>query len=285
MQVLRSLLYVPGSRSEMLAKVPDLSADALVVDLEDAVAPQEKELARNRVREAHERGSFEARRPWMLRINPPGTHWHDDDVALAESLSPTLVVIPKCEDPDVVSGLAARFSAHDSSTALMIETARGVAAAQALAVCHPRVEVLVVGSADLRRSLGGRPDPERAWERHALSEILLAARVGECLAVDGVYFLFRDGDGLRRHARVARDLGYDGKSCIHPLQIPIVHQVFSSDPEEIRWARSVLKAWRVGHGERRGVLAHEGEMIEALHLTMARRILARSPLGPDPDSD
>ena len=110
-----------------------------------------------------------------------------------------------------------------------------------------------------------------------MSEILLAARMHDCAAIDAVHFRFRDLEGLEQEARIARDLGFDGKSCIHPGQIEVVHRIFSSSPEELHWAGEVLRGWDEGDGERQGVVVIEGEMIEALHVDLARRILDRAP--------
>jgi citrate lyase beta subunit len=272
----RSLLYVPAAKPSMLQKIPSLAADAFVVDLEDGVSAQQKESARELLREAAAARFIPDGVPWMLRVNGVGSAGHEDDLSLAEALRPPVVLVPKAEDPEEVGDLADWFSGHGSGTALMIETARGVAAARELAACHESIAALVVGSADLRMSLRARPDDDRMWERHALGEILLAARAAGLLAIDSVYFRFRDDEGLRRHASIARGLGYDGKSCIHPAQIPVLHEVFAPSQEEVGWARRVVEAWRTLDGERRGVLVVDGEMIEALHVTVAGRILERS---------
>ncbi|HEX6851024.1 MAG TPA: CoA ester lyase [Candidatus Polarisedimenticolaceae bacterium] len=276
MKAPRSLLYVPAASPSMLQKIPSLAADAFVVDLEDGISAQQKESARELLREAAAARLIPENVPWMLRVNGVGSAGHEDDLSLAEALHPPLVLVPKAEDPEEVCDLADWFSGHGSGTALMIETARGVAAARELAACHERIAALVVGSADLRMSLRARPDDERGWERHALGEILLAARASDVLAIDSVYFRFRDDEGLRRHASIARGMGYDGKSCIHPSQIPVIHEVFAPTMDELGWARRVVDAWRTLDGERRGVLVVDGEMIEALHVTVAARILERS---------
>jgi citrate lyase beta subunit len=133
----------------------------------------------------------------------------------------------------------------------------------------------IFGSADLRASLRARPDAGRAWEQHALSHVLLAARRFGRMAIDSVYFRYRDDEGLKAHAAFARDLGYDGKSCIHPAQVTTVHDVYRSTPEELSWARHVLAAWASGDGAAKGIVAMDGEMIEALHVGLAERILGR----------
>jgi len=261
----------------MLDKVPRLEADLVIVDLEDGVAPNEKDLAREHVRQAVGAGALGSHLPWMLRVNSGRAGPPVEDLTLVGYAHPAWVVLPKAEDPATVRALAARFDEHGSSTALMIETAAGLAEVMALAGAHAAVRMLIVGSADLRLSLGARPDSGRAWEHFALAQVLLAARRHGLAAIDSVYFHYRNLDGLREHAAIARDLGYDGKSCIHPAQIPVIHGVFASTRDEVAWARKVLECWALGHGARHGVVAMDGEMIEALHVTVAERILARAP--------
>lgn len=271
----RSVLYVPAFRAERLATASFLAADAYIVDLEDGIGPDEKERARETVRRCAEEGAFHALPLWMLRVNAPGSPWHEDDLSLAEALRPPLVVLPKAEDPQETADLAGWFAGHETGTALMIETAAGVAAARELAASHEGVEMMILGSADLRRSLRAQPDGDRMWERHAMAEVLLAARARDLTAIDSVYFHFRDTEGLRRHASIGRRMGYDGASCIHPSQIPVLHEVFAPTPEEVAWAERVLAEWEAAGRDGRAVLVVEGEMIESLHAGIARRILNR----------
>jgi len=261
----------------MLAKLPALRADAVVLDIEDGVAPEEKPAARAHLREASARGWLGAGPPWSVRINPRGSPWHADDLDLVDELRPPRVLLAKAETPESVAAAADRCADAGSRIGLMIETARGVGRARELAAANARIDLLVVGSADLRLSLGARPDADRRWELHALGETLLAARMHGCRAIDSVYFHYRDPEGLAAHARVSRDLGFDGKSCIHPDQVPTIHEVFSSSAEELAWAHGVLRAWVEQNGAQSGVVVHEGEMIEALHLEVAERILERAP--------
>lgn len=267
---------MPAGERRMLAKLRELAADALVLDLEDGVAPRGKDAARANLREAYAEGRLALEIPWLLRINPPSMPEHEDDLALAEALRPAGIVLPKAEDPEHVIVLARRLEGLGIATALGLETARGVGRARDLATCHSAVRMLIYGAADLRLSLGARPDPDRAWERHAMGEILLAARMQRAAAIDGVYFRYRDLEGLARHAGIARDLGYDGKSCIHPCQIEPIHAAFAPTPDEIAWASRILTAWRAEGGSELGVIVVEGEMIESLHTELARRILARA---------
>lgn len=258
----------------MLAKAQGLGADALIADLEDGVAPALKAAARSNARAALEQPI-----PWMLRINALGSAWDRQDLELALATRPAAIVLPKAESPLEVAELGTSLGATSIGIALMVETARGVACARELAGSHPRVGMLIVGSADLRMSLGARPDEQRAWELHALGAILLAARMHGCAAIDSVYFHFRDPTGLARHARIARDLGYDGKSCIHPDQIEPIHGVWRSSPEEVAWARKVLQAWST-RDLTAGVVTVDDEMVEELHVRLADRILERAVSGP-----
>jgi citrate lyase subunit beta/citryl-CoA lyase len=271
----RSVLYLPASRREFVAKIPSVPADLVLVDLEDGVAPGEKDEARDNVRGAVASGVLGSGRPWMLRVNGGRLGPPDEDLMLVGFAKPAIVVIPKAENVEFVRALAARFADHGAATALMIETAAGVACVMDLLGAHAAVCMAIVGSADLRLSLRARPDPDRAWERHALSQVVLAARRYGRMAIDSVYFNYRDRGGLRRHAAIARDLGYDGKSCIHPAQIPTIHEVYTSTDDEIGWARRVVAAWADGNGAAKGIVAMEGEMIEALHVMLAERILER----------
>jgi citrate lyase subunit beta/citryl-CoA lyase len=272
----RSVLYVPASRGKFLEKIPSLTADLVLVDLEDGVAPDDKDAAREHVRAAVASGVLGGDRAWMMRVNGGRSGIKPEDLTLVGFAKPTIVVLPKAEDPEFVRTLASRFADHGAATALMIETAAGVASAMELMGAHASVCMAIVGSADLQISLGARPEAGRLFELHALSQVLLAARRFGRTAIDSVYFRYRDDAGLRAHAAIARELGYDGKSCIHPSQVPTIHELYGSTPEEIRWARRVVAAWEDGQGAANGVVAMDGEMIEALHVSLAERILERS---------
>jgi citrate lyase subunit beta/citryl-CoA lyase len=259
----------------MLQRLAGLPADALIFDLEDGVPPGSKEDARKNLFKAAETNGLPLHRSWMIRINRPDSEWFDADLEMLEKLGPPMVVLPKAEDSERISELAERFARHGSETALMIETVHGVGSVRELAGAGPNVRMLMFGSADFRLSMGARPDPDRNWEQHALHEILLAARMHGCLAIDSVYFRFRDSTGLAAHARVSRDLGFDGKACIHPGQVRVIHEVFSPTNDEVDWAEAVLSEWESQDGAGRGVVVVNGEMIEALHLEVARRVLER----------
>jgi citrate lyase beta subunit len=230
-----------------------LPADLVLVDLEDGVAPADKDEARDNVRSAIAAGFLTADHPWMLRVNGGRLGPPAEDLTLVGFAKPAIVVVPKAEDPEFVGGLAARFAGHGAATALMIETPAGVACAMSLMNAHPSVCMAIFGSADLRASLGARPGLGRAWEAHALSHVLLAARRFGRVAIDSVYFRYRDDDGLRSHSALARELGYDGKSCIHPHQVATIHDVYASNRRIVQPSASHVRLAR-GAGEygRRG---------------------------------
>ena len=273
----RSMMFVPASKPKMLAGVEGLDADVVVLDLEDGVAPDLKNEARDSVVELRNDGFPRFERMWAVRINPPDTPWHEADMQAVAELKPPLVAIPKAEDASDVARICDRLAAHGTQTAIMLETAVGVGRVRELVAAHPSIAMLVLGAADLRRSLGARLDPDRRWEAYSLGEILIAARMHGKLAIDGVYFHFRDIDGLESAAGFSRDLGFDGKRCIHPSQIDSINRVYSSSEKEIEWANAVLQAWEAEDARGRSIIVVDGEMIELLHVDIARRILARAP--------
>ncbi len=268
----RSLLYVPASSEAMLRKAGSRGADALIVDLEDGVLPEAKDAARSRAEELWAEVGL-ASSEVLLRVNAAGTPWHEADVDAAARLLPKGVVLPKCEDPEAVDGVARRLG--EAPLFLMIETARGVLAASALARA-PRVAGLLFGAADFRASIRAARDPDEAELHVARSTIVLAARAADVLAFDTPFFDYRDESGLERSARRARTLGFDGKTCIHPAQVAVVNRVFSPTAEEIERATAVVAALEAAAREGRAVATVDGEMVEPLHAAEARRTLARA---------
>jgi citrate lyase beta subunit len=234
-----------------------------VVDLEDALHPSAKEAARALLR-----------RVWpaigghkLLRVNGADTPWHADDLALAEELKPDGVVLPKVEDPWQVPLVGAPVF-------LMVETARGVLAAASLARVDG-VAGLVLGGADLRRSLHASPLPDEAELLAARGAVVLAARAAGIAAYDTPWFNVADAVGLEASARRARALGFDGKTAIHPGQLDVIHAAFTPTAEEVERARRVIAAIEEAGAKGLGVATVDGEMVEALHADEARRVLAR----------
>ena len=269
----RSLLYIPGDKPKHLQKAAHVGADRVLLDLEDGVAPSCKQMARQAVR----RAALEGLLPegWLLRLNAAASAEFERDLALARELQPAGLVLPKAESAEAIAALARETESWRPALALVVETAAGVRDVAQLAV-QPGVAMLIFGSADYRLSLGAPPSTDREFERYALGQIMVAARAAGCLAYDSVYFRFRDAAGLEAHAALGRKLGFDGKSCIHPAQLDPIHRCYSSTAAETAWARQVLQAWDEQEGEARGVVVLEGEMLEALHLTQAHRILERA---------
>jgi citrate lyase beta subunit len=268
----RSLLYVPASSEAMLRKAGSRGADAVIVDLEDGVLPGAKEDARARAERLWlelDLGGSEV----LLRVNAPGTPWHEADLDVAARIRPAGVVLPKCEEPGRVAAVAARLGA--APLFLMVETARGVLAAAELARV-PGAAALLFGAADFRASVRASRDPEEAELALARGTLVLAARAAGIEAFDTPFFDYRDDAGLERSARRARALGFDGKTCIHPGQVAIVNHVFSPSEEEVARAERIVAALEAAAREGRAVATVDGEMVEPLHAAEARRTLARA---------
>lgn len=268
----RSLLYVPASSEAMLRKAGSRGADAVIVDLEDGVLPDAKDDARARAERLWlelDLGGSEV----LLRVNAPGTPWHEADLDVAARIRPAGVVLPKCEEPGRVAAVAARLGA--APLFLMVETARGVLAAAELARV-PGAAALLFGAADFRASVRASRDPEEAELALARGTLVLAARAAGIEAFDTPFFAYRDDAGLERSARRARTLGFDGKTCIHPGQVAIVNHVFSPSEEKVARAERIVAALEAAAREGRAVATVDGEMVEPLHAAEARRTLARA---------
>jgi citrate lyase beta subunit len=298
----RSVLATPGSNPRMIAKALASDADLVMIDLEDAVAPDAKAAARATVAEALREGDWQGR-PRTFRMNALDTPWFVHD--LLEVIDGArgqvdLVVVPKvarAEDVHVVATILASLEVaaeakHAIGLETQIESAAGLAHCEAIAVASPRVEALVFGPGDYAASIRmplaaiGMPDrwdadyPGHRWD-YPLQRILVAARAAGVRAIDGPYADFRDREGFRRSCLVARALGYDGKWCIHPDQVPIANEVFSADEAELTWAREILAANAEAEQAGRGSFALNGQMIDAATLRMAHATLARSGLDRD----
>lgn len=273
MTVPRSLLFVPGDRADMVAKAPRSSPDAIAVDLEDAVAPGDKDEARRTavaaVDDLPDRNQHADRGALVLiRVNPPGTPWFDDDVEAVVGTRAG-VVLPKYEEPEQLRDLRERLG--DRPVVVGIETARGVARARDL-LDGSDVTAAYFGAEDFIASVGGRRTASSREVLFARSEVLLAARLAGVGALDQTVVNVRDAELFRADAAQGRDLGYDGKICIHPAQVTLAHEVFTPSDEEIAHARDVVEAGRAGVG------VVNGEMVDDVHLRMAAAVLARAGL-------
>jgi citrate lyase subunit beta/citryl-CoA lyase len=268
----RSVLYMPGANARALEKARDLPADALILDLEDAVAPEAKEAARERVVAAVAAGGYGGRE-LIVRINGLDTPWGQDDVRAVASLDLSGVLVPKVERVEQVAAVSAALGSRGMPLWIMVETPLGVLRLEEIVAGSPRIEVLVMGTSDLVQALHARHTAARAEVMPALARCVLVARAFDRVALDGVHLDFRDPVAFRAACTQARDLGFDGKTLIHPGQIEIANEVFAPSPEEVARARRVLEVWRQAEREGKGVAVLDGRLVENLHVAEAERVL------------
>ncbi len=273
----RSVLYMPGSRARALEKARTLPADALILDLEDAVTPDEKENARALVVEALAAGGYGARE-LIVRINGLDTPWGAADLAAAAKAGPDAILIPKVESPEMIEAVAAGMGAAPARTAIwaMMETPKGVLNAAAIAGAHPRLAGFVMGTNDLVKELRASHAPGRAPVAVSLGLCLLAARAEGLVALDGVCNAFRDDALLRAECEDGRALGFDGKTLIHPGQIAIANEIFGPSAEALAEAEAQLAAHEAVVAEGGGVAVVNGRIVENLHVETAKRLLAEA---------
>jgi citrate lyase subunit beta/citryl-CoA lyase len=273
----RSVLYVPGANARAIEKARTLAADALILDLEDAVAPSSKVEARGRVVEALGAGGFGPREV-AVRVNGPSTPWGADDVAAIARARTDALVLPKVESAAEVHAAVAALAAAGAPARLAlwctIETPRGVLAAAEIAAASPRVACLVAGTSDLVKDLGARHTPGRAEVLTSLALIVLAARACGLAALDGVHLDLADDAGFEASCRQGRDLGFDGKTLIHPRTIDAANRAFAPAAAELEEARRVIAAHAAAQAAGQGVVVVDGRLVEALHVEAARRRVA-----------
>ena len=269
---LRSVLYLPASNVRALEKAANLPCDAIIFDLEDAVAADEKPRARETLAAAL-RGTDYGPRARIVRINALSSLWGAADVAAMSGLPVDAVLIPKDDGPQDVQAVADLVP--DVPLWAMMETPRGCLNAAAIAA-HPRLTGFVMGTNDLAKDMGARFHPDRLPMQTALGLCLLAARAEGIVAIDGVYNALRDDEGLRAECDQGRDLGFDGKTLIHPAQLGIANVAFAPSSAEVDLARRQIAAWTQAQAEGRGVTVVDGRIVENLHIDTARRTLART---------
>jgi len=271
----RSLLYVPASAESMVRRVGPRGADVVILDLEDGVHASAKEQARAAVgtflREV-DFGSSEV----FVRVNALSTPWAAEDLAAVPASGVAAVVVPKVSSPEDVRRAESLLGRADTPLFAMVESAAAVLAAPAIARSSSRLAGLIFGSADYRESLGAGRDPDEAELLFARGQILHAARAARLEVYDAPFFDYRDLPGLERSAGRVRTLGFDGKTAIHPSQVAVIQRAFTPDAAEVEWARSVVRAVEQASERGHAVAGLQGEMVEAVHERMARRILARA---------
>lgn len=271
----------------MLVKARTLDADEVVIDLEDAVAPAQKEMARAATVAALSEDGWQARSV-AVRVNGTETPWFEDDVRALAAAGKALgsLVIPKVEAADDLRRLEALLGPSDSGrddvvgVQALIETAAGLSHVNAIAASSPRLEALIIGYADLAASLGRPPsarhDPDR-WS-FTLDSVLVAARAAGIQAIDGPHLQIDDLEGLAAAASRARDLGYDGKWALHPSQLAPINQIFTPSPDELARAQAILAALEESEGGGgAGAALLDGEMVDEASRKLARHVLARAP--------
>lgn len=269
----RSALFLPAANARAIVKARSLDCDAVILDLEDAVAPAAKPAARDAAVAAVRDGGW-GHRAVLIRVNALVTPWSEDDFAAFAGLDGLDgLVVPKVGD--AADAAVAVSRAGSVPIWAMIETPRAVLAADAIAVT-PGVAALVAGTNDLGADLHARPHADRLPLLFSLSRIVLAARAAGIFAFDGVFNSLTDAMGLAREANHGRDLGFDGKSVIHPGQIAAVNAVFGPSAGEIAAAHGLIATFDTVLAKGSGVTAHGGAMVEALHVAAARRLLAQA---------
>ncbi len=271
----RSVLYMPANNERALEKAKTLPVDGLILDLEDAVGPDHKAVARENACAATASGDYGLREV-TIRVNGIGTQWHEEDLAAACGAGPDGIVVPKVGSAQQVRDLVAAMEAHGvparTSLWAMVETPEAILGAAELAAASDRLAVLVMGTNDLVKELGARHVPGRAPLATALSLSVLAARAAGIAILDGVYNDVRDTAGFEAECAAGRDLGFDGKTLIHPGQVEACNAIFAPSADEEDDARGVLAAWEAGSGT--GVVTYRGRMVENLHVDIARRVIA-----------
>lgn len=255
-----------------MEKAGSRGADVLVLDLEDGVHPDQKDPARRMVEDALQRVDFGDSEVWV-RVNAASSPWFQDDVSMVAKVRPAGAILPKVESAEAVERLAGALP--ELPLFLMIETAVGVLESRSLAR-RPGVQGLLFGAADYRESLRAGRTPDESELFFARVSILHAARAAGIEAFDTPWFEYKDLAGLEASAGRARVLGFDGKTAVHPSQVPTLNRVFSPTPEEIERARGIVDVMEKAFADGRNVATLGNEMVEALHLAEARRVLARA---------
>jgi Citrate lyase beta subunit len=280
----RSVLYVSAANPRAMEKARTLSADAIVFDLEDSVAPSEKEAARERLRAYFAEGPLGRGREAVIRINALAGPWGGEDLLAARACRPDAILIPKVDEPDDVTSVADVLSETDAPDTLrlwaMIETPRGVMNAGLIARAArgpaSRLDCFVTGTNDLVKETGVDLQPGRTYLTPWLMQIVLAARAYRLDVIDGVYNDFRDAGGFLAECREGRAMGFDGKSLIHPAQIEPVNAAFGIDPARLAEAREIVAAFARPENAGAGVINLNGRMVERLHAEMAAALIEKA---------
>ena len=268
----RSVLYIPGSKPRALEKARGLPVDAIIFDLEDAVSVEEKENARATLAEALAQGGYGARVK-IVRINGLDTAWGRADAEAAANMGCDAILLPKVSSPADLDALAA--ITKDVPLWAMMETPRGMLNAAAIAA-HPNLQGMVMGTNDLAKEMQTRFRADRLPLMSGLGLCLLAAKAEAKIIVDGVYNAFKDDAGLAAECEQGRDMGFDGKTLIHPAQVEVTNQAFAPSEAEVDLAQRQIAAFEAAEASGQGVAVVDGKIVENLHVVTAREILAKA---------
>ncbi|UWQ54601.1 HpcH/HpaI aldolase/citrate lyase family protein [Leisingera caerulea] len=268
----RSVLYIPGSKPRALEKAKTLPVDAVIFDLEDAVSVDEKTNARATLAQALEAGGFGVRMK-IVRINGLDTEWGREDAIAAAKMDCDAILLPKVNSPADLDALAEITG--DIPLWAMMETPRGMLNAAAIAA-HPKLQGMVMGTNDLAKELQTRYRPDRLPMMAGLGLCLLAAKAEGLVIVDGVYNAFKDAEGLAAECAQGRDMGFDGKTLIHPAQVETANAAFAPTERDIETSRRQIAAFEEAQAAGQGVAVVDGKIVENLHVATAREILAKA---------
>jgi len=273
----RSVLYMPGANTRALEKARTLPADALIFDLEDAVAPDAKEAARTNVVLAAESKAY-GKREIVIRCNGLGTPWGEADIAAIAQSGADALLVPKVESAAAVTHVVSLLDTAGAPASMavwaMMETPKGILRAEEIAGSHPRLAVFIMGTNDLVKDMRARHTPMRLPMITALGIGMLAARAHGLTILDGVYNDIQDVDGFKAVCRQGLEMGFDGKTLIHPSQVEPCNDVFAPSPAELEMAGKIVAAFKAAQAEGKGVVTVDGRMIENLHVDQAERALA-----------
>jgi citrate lyase beta subunit len=273
----RSVLYMPGANTRALEKARTLPADALIFDLEDAVAPDAKEAARGNV-VAAARSKAYGQREIAIRCNGLGTQWGKADVAAVATSGADAILVPKVEGAADVAAIVSLLDASGAPASMavwaMMETPRGMLRADEVAGSHERLTLFVMGTNDLVKDMRARHTPMRLPMITALGLGMLAARAHGLTILDGVYNDIQDADGFKEVCRQGLEMGFDGKTLIHPSQVEPCNEIFAPSDAELAMAGKIVSAFKAAQAEGKGVVTVDGRMIENLHVEQAERALA-----------
>ena len=273
----RSVLYMPGANARAMEKSRTLPADALIFDLEDAVAPDAKVTARTQVIQAVEAGGY-GKREIMIRTNGLNTPWGYDDLVAAAKAGANAILLPKVESAEVVRQAESVLLSHGAPSDLtiwcMMETPRGMLHAEEIVDASPRLGGLVMGTSDLAKDLQAQHTAMRLPLITALGLCMLAARAARIAILDGVFLDLNDHEGFVDSCRQGAELGFDGKTLIHPKQLAAANEVFAPSEEELRLSRRIIQTYAEAEAEGKGVVLVDGKLIEKLHVDHAKRVVA-----------